>query len=134
MEGAGFSENGCSDGFLATDDFHRFVADNDGADEGAQVSLARGRFAIIEQIAHELAERSNLFRVNAGRWQHLRCVVIGRLGLLAVGFELNDPLAKKIIEFDDALFDSAIKTLEAIFGIDDLRFREARRRSTAVRS
>lgn len=43
FEGAGFAENGCSDRFLAADDFHRFVADNNSTDEGAQVSLARGR-------------------------------------------------------------------------------------------
>jgi hypothetical protein len=56
-------------------------------------------------------------------------VLIGRLGLLAVGFELNDPLAKKIVEFDDALFDSAIETLEAIFGVHNLGFQ---RRKAAV--
>ncbi|MDP9086464.1 MAG: hypothetical protein M3N02_06830 [Pseudomonadota bacterium] len=123
MEGAGFTENGRSDGFLVADDFHRFVADNDSADEGAQVSLARGRFAIIEQVSHEFAERSDPFRVDAGRWQHLRCcVVIGCQSLLAVGFQLNDSLAKKIVEFDDTLLDSAIEPLEAIFGIDDLGF------------
>ncbi|KIU48846.1 hypothetical protein QU41_12860 [Bradyrhizobium elkanii] len=126
MEGAGFAENSRSDGFLAADDFHRFVTDNDSADQRAQIRLARGRFAIIEEIGHEIAERSNLFRVNAGRWQRLRCcVVIGRLSLLAVGFEFDDSLAKKIVEFDDALLDSAIEPLEAIFGIDDLGFQRS---------
>ncbi len=43
-----------------------------------------------------------------------------RLSLLAVGFEFDDPLAKKIVEFDDTLLDSAIETLEAIFGIAEL--------------
>jgi hypothetical protein len=70
LKGAGFTENGRFDGFLAADDFHRFVSDNDRADQRAQICLARGRFAIIEQVSQEFAERSDPFRVNAGRWQH----------------------------------------------------------------
>lgn len=42
LEGTGFADYGRSDGFPAADDFHRFVADNDGADEGAQISLRAG--------------------------------------------------------------------------------------------
>ena len=123
LEGTGFAENSRSDGFLAADDFHRFVTDNDRADQRAQICLARGCFAIVEQFSHEFAERSDPVRVDAGRWQHLRrCVVIGRLSLLAVGLELNDSLAKKIVKFDDAFLDPAIKPLEAIFGVDDLSF------------
>jgi hypothetical protein len=53
-------------------------------------------------------------------------VVIGCLSLLAVGLELNDPLAKKIVKFDDAFLDPAIKPLEAIFGVDDLRFQRSK--------
>lgn len=48
-----------------------------------------------------------------------RRVVIGRLSLLAGGFQLNDSLAKKIVEFDDAFLDPAIQPLEAILSIDD---------------
>jgi hypothetical protein len=58
-------------------------------------------------------------------------VVIRCLSLLAVGFAFNDPLAKKIVEFDDALFASAIGALKAIFGIDDLGFQRSK---AAVRS
>ncbi|MFX4662503.1 hypothetical protein ABTA70_20495, partial [Acinetobacter baumannii] len=47
------------------------------------------------------------------------------MSLLAVGFEFDDSLAKKIVEFDDALLDSAIEPLEAIFGIDDLGFQRS---------
>jgi len=53
------------------------------------------------------------------------CAVIGRLSLLAVGLEFDNPLAKKIVEFDDTLLDSAIEPLEAIFGVDDLGFQRS---------
>lgn len=49
-------------------------------------------------------------------------MVIGGLSLLAVGLEFNEPLAKKIVEFDNAFLDPALKTLEAILSIDDLGF------------
>jgi hypothetical protein len=121
LEGTGFAENSRSDGFLAADDFHRFITNNDSADQRAQICFARGCFAVVEQVSHEFAEPSDPFRVDAGRWQDLRCgVVISRLSLLAVGFEFDDSLSKEIVEFDDAFLDPAIETLEAIFGIDNL--------------
>ena len=49
-------------------------------------------------------------------------MVIGGLSFLAVCLEFKNPSAKKIVEFDEAFLDPAIKTPEAIFGIDDLRF------------
>ena len=103
----------CIDGLRS-----RRIIDFDSVDDRLDVALPGVGVCGLELFIHQPREGVDLPSIDSGCSSALGMSMIQRrLGAFPLRFKGGGTFSQDIVKFDDAVFDRAVRTLEAVFGV-----------------